>query len=160
MKRTAIISVLALALAWLGTASLLANVTVTTATGGPNLSADNAQNGAAPAFTTLGNVEIQENDPADFASGTDVTLILTAPSDQTAGVSFDLTQLVAADRQFNIAGAYSGTETISYSGPGSTPSYTTNVSFSSGQSTTTLATTLMKAETTTLTATDGIVPGV
>src|SRR5205814_8420587 len=36
--------------------------------------------------------------------------ITGAPSDQTAGVSFDLTQLVAADRQFNIAGAYSGTE--------------------------------------------------
>ena len=48
-------------------------------TGGTN-SADKAQNGAAPAFTTLGNIVITEGANGDFATGSGVTLILTAPS--------------------------------------------------------------------------------
>src|SRR3989442_14083893 len=65
-------------------ASALANVTITTATGGTGLSADIAQNGAGPAFTTLGNIVIAETgsgkgDIAD-TGGSSKTLILTAPS--------------------------------------------------------------------------------
>src|SRR5204862_5905404 len=47
-------------------------------TGGSSISADLAQNGSAPAFTTLGSVVISEANNNDFkVSG---TLILTAPS--------------------------------------------------------------------------------
>ena len=82
------------------------------------------------------------------------------PVGQTAGAAFNLARLVAADRQFNISTAYTGGKTISYSGPGGVTTYTTSVSFTAGQSTTTLVTTLTKAETTTITATDGANPGV
>jgi hypothetical protein len=81
-------------------------------------------------------------------------------SAQTAGTSFNITKLTATDQFTNIVTSYSGAKTISYSGPGGTPSYTTSVSFTSGQSTTTLATTLKKAETTQITATDGSLTGV
>jgi hypothetical protein len=79
---------------------------------------------------------------------------------QTAGSSFSITKLTATDNYFNINTGYSGAKTIAYSGPsnspsGQSPSYTTSVSFTNGQSTTTLTTTLYKAETTSITATDG-----
>src|SRR5437667_7357602 len=57
-----------------------AAVTVTAATGGTNVSADRAQNGAAPAFITPGNIVIQEGANGDVAAGNNRTLILTAPS--------------------------------------------------------------------------------
>ena len=82
MRRTAITCALTVALALLSTANALANVNVTTATGGTNISADVAQNGVTPAFTTLGNIVIAEtgSGKGDFGAGTNVTLILTAPS--------------------------------------------------------------------------------
>src|SRR5437667_518044 len=58
-----------------------AAVTVTSPTGGNNISADkalNSTNGAA--FTALGNIVITEGVNTDFADGTNVTLILTLPS--------------------------------------------------------------------------------
>ena len=58
----------------------LATVTVTAATGGTGLSADTAQNGATPGFTTLGNIVLDESANGDFTPGTGVTLILTAPT--------------------------------------------------------------------------------
>src|ERR1043166_4276517 len=288
MRRTAITCALTVALALLSTANALANVNVTTATGGTNISADVAQNGVTPAFTTLGNIVIAKtgSGKGDFGAGTNVTLILTAPSgwsfnagvgsvtftslanisnasiavtssnltvtmtvvgtnkldtltisnvqvratdggnvpasgiiprtsanpgtatitgisndstsfgslsqavgalrlyvvlpgqnftdaatlagsgisgtpsNQTAGAAFTITKLVAADQEFNTITTYSGAKTISYSGPGGSPTYTTGVSFTGGQSTTPLTTTLRKAETTTITVTDGTNPGV
>src|SRR5207249_2014617 len=71
---------------------------------------------------------------------------------QTAGTSFNLAKLTAADGNNNIVTSYSGAKTISYSGPAGSPSYTTAVNFTAGQSTTTLVTTLVRAETTTITA--------
>src|ERR1035437_1550516 len=79
---------------------------------------------------------------------------------QNAAVGFDIVSLSAVDNFNNVDPNYSGSRTITYSGPGGTPSYTTAVDFTSGQSTTTLATTLLKAETTTITATDGSLIGV
>src|SRR5207244_1774105 len=79
---------------------------------------------------------------------------------QTAGAAFNIPKLTATDQFTNIVTGYSGSKTISYSGPGGSPTYTTAVSFTSGQSTTTLATTLKKAETTAITATDGTLTGV
>ena len=81
---------------------------------------------------------------------------------QTTGISFNLVRLTATDQFFNIITSYSGAKTISYSGPsntGGTPSYTTAVSFTAGQSTTTLTTTLTTAEITSITASDGTVSG-
>jgi hypothetical protein len=81
-------------------------------------------------------------------------------SNQTAGSSFNLVKISATDDYFNVNSGYTGAKTLSYSGPsnaplGTPPSFTTSVSFTSGQSTTTLATTLYKAETTSITATEG-----
>ena len=80
-------------------------------------------------------------------------------SAQSAGSSFVIPSLTAADQFKNIVTTYSGAKTISYSGPTGEASYTTGVVFTSGQSTTSLATTLKKAETTTLTADDGTING-
>ena len=60
---------------------LWANVTITSPTGGNNVSADkalNSTNGAA--FTALGNIVITEGAATDFAAGNNQTLILTIPS--------------------------------------------------------------------------------
>src|SRR5438034_778124 len=68
---------------------------------------------------------------------------------------------VAATAPFtNIVTSYSGAKTISYTGPGGGPAYTTSVTFTNGQSSNTLVTTLLKAETTTITATDGTLTGI
>ncbi len=83
-----------------------------------------------------------------------------SPTAQTAGTAFNLAKLIAVDQYTNIATSYTGSKTISYIGPGGAPIYTTTVSFTSGQSTTTLATTLTKAESTTITATDGTLTGI
>jgi uncharacterized repeat protein (TIGR01451 family) len=83
-----------------------------------------------------------------------------SPANQAAGVAFNLAELVAADREFNIAATYSGAKTIAWSGPGGSPNYTTNVSFTGGHSTMLLATTLRKAETTALSATSATSPAI
>src|SRR6266700_6075278 len=59
---------------------LLADVTVTSPSGGQGISADtafNSTNGAG--FTALGDIVITEGAAADFAPGTNKTLILTLP---------------------------------------------------------------------------------
>src|SRR5258706_1941720 len=65
-------------------------VSVTAATGGTNISADNAANATSPVFTALGNIVITEGATTDFADTASAfkTLILTAPSGWTfnAGV--------------------------------------------------------------------------
>jgi hypothetical protein len=84
-------------------------------------------------------------------------------ANQTVGTSFNIAKLTATDQFFNIITSYTGTKTLAYSGPattgtagGTAPSYTNEVNFTNGQSTTTLATTLYKAETPTITVTDGV----
>jgi hypothetical protein len=74
-----------------------------------------------------------------------------SPSNRTAGQSFNITQIAATDTFFNVTTGYSGSRTLAYSGPANAPdstppSYTTAVSFTNGLSTTTLATTLYRAE--------------
>jgi hypothetical protein len=86
-------------------------------------------------------------------------------TNQVAGTAFTISKLTATDQYLNIVTTYSGAKTITYTGPssspsGSAPSYTTAVSFTSGQSTTTLTTTLKDAQTTTISATDGTLTGV
>ena len=82
---------------------------------------------------------------------------------QTAGNAFNLT-LSAVDIFNFIDTSYTGTQTISYNGPanapnGAVPVYTTSVTFPNGQATG-VATSLPKAQTTTITATDGVLTGV
>jgi hypothetical protein len=92
-------------------------------------------------------------DHLGFASG--------APAAQ-AGVSFNLPKLVAQDVYHNALTNYSGAKTIAYTLSGSsnspdgndTDSFTTAVNFTNGESTTALATTLYRAQTTTVTPSD------
>src|ERR1043166_488121 len=79
MKRLAFLTILVLNFALFSANKTFATVTITA----PSLtnSADLAVNGAAPlATSTLGNIVITEVATNDFAPGTGVTLILTAPT--------------------------------------------------------------------------------
>ncbi len=80
MKTTALRLGLVLGFLMFGSPQLRAAVTVTSPTGGNNISADkalNSTNGAA--FTALGNIVITEGAASDFAAGTNQTFILTGP---------------------------------------------------------------------------------
>jgi hypothetical protein len=80
MKKKATRLALALGLIILNPPRLCANVTITSPTGGNNISCDkalNSTNGAA--FTALGNIVITEGAATDFAAGANQTLILTPP---------------------------------------------------------------------------------
>lgn len=81
------------------------------------------------------------------------------PSDQNAGTAFNITAITAVDRFFNVITTYSGSKALLYSGPTGTNVYTSPVSFTSGQSTTALTTTISTAQTTSITVSDGIVAG-
>ncbi len=86
-----------------------------------------------------------------------------SPSVRTATTSFSITRITACDQFYNRVTTFTGAKTITYTGPStavSAPTFTTAVTFTSGNSTTTLTTTLMKAETTNITVTNGVVPGV
>ena len=79
---------------------------------------------------------------------------------QTAGTSFNIVSIRATDGYNSTLASYSGSKTIGYTGPGGSPTYTTAVDFTNGISTTTLATTLNKAQSTTITADDGTYTGI
>ncbi len=83
-------------------------------------------------------------------------------TNQTAGTNFNITRITAIDRFYNRVTSYSGAKTITYTGPSNgltAPTFTTAVTFASGRSSTTLVTNLKKAETTTITVTDGVNTG-
>ncbi len=112
--------------------------------------------------TTLGNLNV--------TSGSSATqLVVTLPgqtftpgtgnsgsvTNQTAGTPFNIT-LTATDANNWIDASYTGLKSVTYSGPvnapgGATPTYTSSVTFTYGQATL-VATTLVKAETPTITA--------
>lgn len=76
---------------------------------------------------------------------------------QNPWISFVIPKITAIDQFYNIADNYSGFKTLNYTGPGGTPTYTTGVNFSTGQSTTTLTTTLTQEKTwVSITVSDGI----
>jgi hypothetical protein len=75
---------------------------------------------------------------------------------QTAGTPFNVTVTATTDGT-TVNTAYTGTHSITFSGPTGSPSYPSTVSFSSGVGTASI--TLVKAETTTITATDGTIIG-
>ena len=86
-------------------------------------------------------------------------MIVTLPGGPySAGTAFNLT-LSAVDVFNTVDATYAGVKTISYSGPGASPSsaapvYTTAVTFANGQ-VASVPTTLKAAETTTITASGG-----
>jgi hypothetical protein len=121
--------------------------------------------------------------PAYFASTTGILtvgatrLVVTLPGqtftsgtgnsgsviNQAAGTQFGIT-LTAVDANNNIDTSFSGLQTVSYTGPlnapgGAAPSYTMSVTFTSGQATG-VATTLVDAQTTAITASISGLPGV
>src|SRR5438093_651818 len=80
MNKTALRLGLFLGLMAFSSPQLLANVVITSPTGGNNIPADkalNSTNGAA--FTALDNIVITEGVNTDFANGSGVTMILTIP---------------------------------------------------------------------------------
>jgi uncharacterized membrane protein len=86
---------------------------------------------------------------------------LSTPATQTAGSAFAET-LTTLDAYGNTATGYTGSKTIVFSGPSSSPNatapkYPASVSFSSGVGTASI--TLYKAESTTLTAKEGSIAG-
>ena len=79
-------------------------------------------------------------------------------TNQTARSGFVIPKITAADQFYNIVTSYAWAKTISYTWPWWTPTYTTGVSFTAGQSTTILNTTLTQAKTgITITVSDGTI---
>lgn len=128
-----------------------------TESGSSSFAADSSDYGdlAEVVGSTLGMYTVLPGQSFNACGG-----VTGTPANQTAGVSFNLSELVVADPWGNPDAGYTGTKAISYSGPTGSNSYTTSVAFANGVSATTLATTINTAQTTTITATDGTVPGV
>jgi len=86
---------------------------------------------------------------------------LPTPGTQTAGTAFNVT-ITALDQYGNTASGYTGAKTVTFSGPanapnGTAPSYPSSVSFSSGVGTASV--TLYDAQSSTLSATQGLLTG-
>lgn len=77
--RKKVIGVLLIIITLFSSSPIMAAVTITTATGGANISADKASNASSPAWTTLGNITISESssNKNEVANG---TFIVSAPT--------------------------------------------------------------------------------
>jgi hypothetical protein len=90
--------------------------------------------------------------------------VVSTPGQQTSGTAFTIS-LTARDAWNNTATGYAGSKSVTFSGPGSAPdltapTYPASVTFSSGASSPLPSITLFKAESPTITATQGGVSGV
>ncbi|MFH1824197.1 MAG: hypothetical protein ABH873_03110 [Candidatus Firestonebacteria bacterium] len=92
-------------------------------------------------------------------SSSATSFVIISPTPVTAGVPFNITSITAKDIYGNIAKAYVGLKTLTYSGPSGTPTYTNSVNFANGVATTILATTLVVAETIQIHIVEGSVSG-
>src|SRR5438874_972119 len=130
--KSLLVATTAAVLLTLGAMTAAASSSTTPASGGTNVSADLAQNGVAPAFATIvgvindvtnfgslslasGALRLHVVLPGQsFADGSTVASsgISGVAASQAAGVSFNLVELVAADRQFNVDLTYSGAKTV------------------------------------------------
>jgi len=130
-------------------------------TGSPAGTINTAYFAATTGIVSVGAPRLIATLPGEtFTSGSGNSGSATA---QAAGTSFNIT-LTAVDASNNQLTGYTGSHTVSYSGPanspgGNTPTYTTTVTFSSGQATSE-ATTLVDAQSTTITATISGLTGV
>ena len=98
---------------------------------------------------------------ANVASGPLDHFALTAPASATAGTPFSVT-ITAEDAAGNTVTAYTGSQTIAFSGParspdGTAPTYPASITFSSGVAAASV--TAYDVQTTTLTATQGSATG-
>lgn len=152
----------------------IGNISVTWSSSGltPALSGTGTSKTFSPTTAPAsGNVSIDDGSGHTDSTGTitvnpgaAATFTVIAPASATAGTSFNLTSITAKDADGNTATGYNGAKTLSYSGPSNgsesgSPSYTTDVNFTNGVATTTLATMLVKAETVKITATQGSISG-
>lgn len=117
--------------------------------------------GTITANDGLGHIDV--TGAISITPGIAATFDIIAPSAATAGISFDITSVTAKDADGNLATGYTGAKTLSYSGPANgadsgTPTYTTSATFNNGVANT-IPTTLVKAETVKITATQGSVSG-
>jgi len=79
----------ALSLSLFCAGSSLANVSITAASGGTNISADKAADATSPGWVTLGSFVLNEGNKTDISAGSGQTLILKAP----AGFQFNTSAL-------------------------------------------------------------------
>src|SRR6266404_4476354 len=70
----------ALSLSLFCAGSSLANVSITAASGGTNISADKAADATSPGWVTLGSFVLNEGNKTDISAGSGQTLILKAPA--------------------------------------------------------------------------------
>ena len=76
-------SILTISFLFLFSGKSLGSIIIKTPTNGENICSNTAANGSAPGYTVLNNIIVQEGVSSDFAfsgSGSNLTLILTAPS--------------------------------------------------------------------------------
>ncbi|MFH1097071.1 MAG: FlgD immunoglobulin-like domain containing protein [Candidatus Desantisbacteria bacterium] len=97
-------------------------------------------------------------------AGTPTTLWIVAPGSVTVDQMFEINKITVQDICGNTAQDYQGNKTITYTGPGNsptsgTPSYTNSVLFDQGESTGKLWTTLVKAETVAIRVQEGALSG-
>ncbi len=135
-----------------------ASVTFTSGAGTASITLTDAQTTTLTA--TQGTIT---GTSASFAvsAGAAATFTLPTPATQTAGTAFNET-ITAHDAYGNTATGYTGSQTITFTGPANSPnatapSYPASVTFTSGAGTASI--TLYDAQTTTLTATQGTVTG-
>ena len=92
-----------------------AAVVVTPASGGTNISADNAANASVPAYTTLGNIVITSGAQNDFAKNVaNATLILTAPSNWAFNAGVGTGSAAGTAITFNSISVTASTITVTY----------------------------------------------
>lgn len=128
-------------------------------TGGQTITATDSTDGSKSSDTspsiTVQAVLMKVTLPGEtFTGGSGNT---GTPDAQTAGTAFNIT-LTAVDNANVVDTSYTGSKTITFTGPGGSPTYPANVTFASGQGTASI--TLTKAETITITAMDGTRSGI
>ena len=132
--------------------------TFTSGVGTPSITLVDAQTTTLTATSgsvtgTSGSFVVNPGSPGSFA--------VTNPGTQTAGTPFNVT-ITATDQFGNAATNYTGSQTITFSGPanspnGTTPVYPATVTFTAGAGTASV--TLYDAQTTAITATQGAASG-
>lgn len=120
MKKISIISFFYVLIGIFFTASsiVMANVSITEATGGTSISGALAQNGVTPGWTTLGDIVIDENSNGDLHMVwyQSRTLILTAPSNWNFHSGFGSLSTNSADISSSSITVTSTTITVSLTG--------------------------------------------
>jgi hypothetical protein len=135
------------------------SVTFTSGVGTPTITLVDAQ--STTLTVTQGSVSGTSTSFTVNGAGTASSFTVSNPGTQTAGSAFNET-ITAIDAYGNTATGYTGSQTLTFSGPsnspdGTTPSYPGSVTFAAGVGTASV--TLVDAQSTSLTATKGSATG-